>query len=113
MDKSIKAALLSAFVFPGAGHLYLKKYVSAVVLAGAAFVPLYWLVSKTVEMTLAISDKILSGAVPLDVAAITALVSKQVMATEGYLYDVCMAVIVIVWLVAIFDAYRLGRLQSG
>jgi hypothetical protein len=32
MNKSTKAALLSTFVFPGAGHLYLKKYIPAAVL---------------------------------------------------------------------------------
>jgi hypothetical protein len=28
MKKSIKAALLSAFVFPGVGHIYLKRHIA-------------------------------------------------------------------------------------
>jgi hypothetical protein len=35
MNKPLKAALLSALVFPGSGHLYLKKYVCVTVLAVA------------------------------------------------------------------------------
>ena len=33
MKKSMKAALLSAFVFPGAGHFFLKKHITGTVLA--------------------------------------------------------------------------------
>jgi len=77
MSKSIKATLLSALVFPGLGHLLLKKYVAALLLGGTAFVSIYWLVSRVVERTLQISEKIQSGEVQLDATAITELISKQ------------------------------------
>ncbi len=112
MTKSIKAALLSALVFPGLGHFVLKKHTTAAVLAGCAFVALYWLVSAVVDRALQISDKIQSGEVQLDTAAIAELVSKQSAGAEAQSLDMAAAVIVIVWLIAIIDAYRLGRLQD-
>ena len=112
MSKSIKAALLSALVFPGLGHLFLKKYVAGLLLGGTAFVSIYWLVSRVVERTLQISEKIQSGEVKLDAAAITELVSKQAGGAEAQSLDMATAVIVIVWLIAIVDAYRQGRLQE-
>jgi len=112
MSKSIKATLLSALVFPGLGHLLLKKYVAALLLGGTAFVSIYWLVSRVVERTLQISEKIQSGEVQLDATAITELISKQAGGAEAQSLDVATAVIVIVWLVAVVDSYRLGRLQD-
>ena len=112
MSKSKKAALLSALVFPGLGHLFLKKYAIAAGLVGTAFFALYWLVSKTVESTLQISEKIQSGEVQLDAASITELVSKQAAGAEAQSLDVATTVIVIVWLIAIVDSYRLGRQQD-
>lgn len=112
MTKSKKAALLSALVFPGLGHLFLKKYAAAAGLAGSAFFALYWLVSKMVETTLQISEKIQSGEVQLDAASITELVSKQAAGAEAQSLDMATMVIVIVWLVAIADSYRLGRQQD-
>ena len=73
----MKAALLSAFVFPGVGHLYLKKYIHGVILIGVSLVGSYYVISKTVERALKIVEKIQSGAVQLDVTAVTELVSKQ------------------------------------
>ncbi len=112
MPKSIKAALLSALVFPGLGHLFLKKYVAALLLGGTAFVSIYWLVSRVVERTLKISEKIQSGEAQLDAAAITELVSNQAGGAEAQSLDVATAVIVIVWLVAVVDSYRRGRMQD-
>ena len=70
MKKSTKAALLSAFVFPGAGHMYLKRYIPGVVLVGASLVSIYYMISKTVESALQIFEKIQSCYVQPDVAEI-------------------------------------------
>lgn len=112
MKKSMKAALLSAFVFPGAGHIYLKKYIPGVVLIGASLVGSYYLISKTVERAFRIVEKIQSGAVQMDVAAITELVSKQSTGYEAQLLNIATVVIIICWLVGIIDSYRVGRVQD-
>ena len=112
MSKSMKATLLSAFVFPGVGHFFLKKYVIATVLAGAAFGSLYFVISKTVERALQISEKIQRGEVQLDVAAITELISQQLTGTETQLFNIASTVFIISWLFGIVDSYRVGRLQG-
>jgi hypothetical protein len=112
MKMPVKTALLSAFVFPGVGHLLLKKYVSGVALSGTAFVALYFLIAKTVERALQIAEEIQSGQVQLDVATITDLVSKQAPDTEAHLLNIAAAVLFISWLVGIVDSYRIGRAQD-
>ena len=112
MKKSTKAVLLSAFVFPGAGHLYLKKYVSGSILAGVSLVGIYYLVTKTVERAWEIAEKIQSGAVQLDATAITELVSKQTTGTESQLINIATLAIVTCWIIGIIDSYRVGRVRD-
>ena len=112
MRKSTKAALLSALVFPGAGHFFLKRYITGTVLTGAAFASLYLLISKTVERALQITEKIQLGEVPPDVAAITELVLKQPTGTEAQLLSIASIVLIISWLIGIVDSYRVGRPQG-
>ena len=112
MNKSTKAALLSALVFPGVGHMYLKKYLFGTVLAGVSSVGIYSIISKTVENALQIVEKIQSGSVQPDVAAIAALVSEQPIGAEADLLNTAMTVFIICWLIGIVDSYRVGRTQD-
>lgn len=110
MAKSTKAALLSALVFPGAGHFFLKKHITGAVLAVAALVPLYLIISKMIERAVQITDQIMRGTVPLDLVAITEYISKQPAGTR--LLNIAWVVLVISWLLAIVDSYRIGLSQD-
>jgi len=112
MSKAIKAALLSALVFPGAGHLLLKKYLHATVLSGASFSVLYLMISRLTEIALQISDKIISGEIGLDVVVITELIAKQSAGPETRLLNIAGVILIIIWLISIVDSYRIGRLQD-
>ncbi len=112
MSTSIKALLLSALVFPGAGHIFLKKYLIAAALAGSALIALYSIVSKAVEMANEIFLKIQGGEVSPDVAAISELVTQQTMSVDGQSMNIAATVLIVAWLIGIVDAYRLGRIQD-
>ncbi len=112
MNKPMKAALLSAFIFPSVGHFHLKKYIPGAVLAGTAFAGLYFLIAKTVERALQMTEKIQSGEVQIDVATITELVSKQSTGIEAQLLNIATAVLIISWLIGIVDSYGVGRAKD-
>ena len=112
MTKPIKAAMLSALVFPGAGHFFLKKYIPGTVLAVIALVSLYLIIAGAVERALEITDKIQRGEVQLDIAAITELVSNQSAGTDFELLNFAGTVLIISWLIGIADSYRVGRGQA-
>ena len=99
------------------GHIFLKKTVSGVALAGSSFVAIYYLVSKTVERALQISEKIQRGDISLDVAAISELVSKQSDGVDIQLINIATAVFIICWLFGVVDSYRvaysIGKSQKG
>ncbi len=112
MKKSTKAALLSAFVLPGAGHIYLKKYVSGITLTGVTFIAMYYLISKAVETALKILEKIQWGDVAPDVTVITELLLKQTTGAEVQAVNVATFAIIICWLIGIADSYRIGWAQD-
>lgn len=112
MKKSTAAALLSAFVFPGAGHLYLKKYIRGIVLIGASLVAVYYVITKSVESALQIVDKIQTGDVPLDATTITELVSQQSLGTDSQLINIATLAVIICWGIGIIDSYRVGRVRD-
>lgn len=111
MNLSNKAALLSALVFPGAGHFKLKKYIPGAVLACASFAALYLIIADMLKRASEIADKILSGEVSLDEAAISQLISGQT-GVESQQLDVAWAVLIVSWLIGIVDSYRCGRAQD-
>jgi len=112
MKKSTKAVLLSAFVFPGAGHFFLKKHIAGIVLSGAAFAALYVVIANLVERAQQIAGKLQSGEIRMDIAEITDLVSRQPMGTEDQSAGIATAVLIIAWLGSIADSYRVGHMQD-
>ncbi len=112
MSKSVKAAMLSVFVFPGVGHIFLKRHIPGIVLAGTALAALYFIISERVERALQIIDKIQRGEVQLDVAVITELVSRQPTGTDAELLNFAWTVLIISWLIGVVDSYRVGRVQG-
>jgi len=107
MKPSAKAALLSALVFPGAGHIFLKRYATGIVLIGIAAIATYWLIADAVHVAFAISDKIASGDMPLDASAITSMVERQSqqVVTSSTLATYALG---LSWLIGIVDSYRVG-----
>ena len=57
MKKSTKAVLLSGLVFPGLGHLYLKRWLEGILLTGVAAYAAYLIVSITLGIALDIVQK--------------------------------------------------------
>ncbi|HCN87739.1 MAG TPA: hypothetical protein DIT28_00940 [Oxalobacteraceae bacterium] len=110
MKKSMKAALWSALVFPGAGHFLLKRYARGLVLFVPTVLALLYLVNDMLQQAAVIADKIMSGAVPADVTAITALVAaggkdSTMLELAGYVLLVC-------WVAGMIDSYRIGNTED-
>ena len=112
MKKSTKAALLSAFVFPGAGHFYLKKYLFGTVLAGATFFSIYYLVVKITETAEQIVEQMQTSGVSLDVAGISDLASAQSAGNDSLLLNIASTAVLICWIIGIIDSYRAGSEQD-
>lgn len=113
MKASTRAALLSGLVFPGTGHLALKKYLRASVLILAALAAVYVIVSTAVDQAMTVVDRINSGEVPLDAQAISAEISASSAEADSRAADVSLLVLGACWLFGIVDSYQLGKAQDG
>jgi len=116
MSKSGKAVLLSALVFPGAGHFFLKKKITGSILAIAAFFGFYSIVAGILGRAQQIADKIVSGEIQPDMTIITDLVTNQSTSTEAQSLNIATTILIISWVIGIVDSYRVGHLidkQSG
>jgi hypothetical protein len=110
MKVSYKAALLSALVFPGAGHVYLKRYSRALLIMFPVFAGLGYVIwTVTVSALNRLDDamaKVQGGTTNLQ--ALSDIVGSKILTTDPY-NDTVFYVIVCIWIFAIIDAYRIGR----
>jgi TM2 domain-containing membrane protein YozV len=108
VKRSTKAVLLSALVFPGAGHFYLRRWLAGLLLSVAAAVALYFIVSVSWNIAMEIAGQIQSGAVAADSNTITALVDAQLLANEGTT-NLATLLLVTSWIIGIILSYWQGR----
>jgi hypothetical protein len=105
MSRSTTAVLLSALVFPGAGHLYLKRFPSGIALIVASLACLSFIVDRAMQQASIALDKIESGGVALDPGQISDLIART---SNGSGSTIATIVLAGCWLIGMFDAYRLG-----
>ena len=110
MKVSYKAALLSTFVFPGVGQLYLKKYWRGLVIIFFVFTGLgYMIWSATASAINRLDDvmvKMQGGTTNLQ--ELSDIVGSKILTTDPY-HDAVFYFIVCFWIFAIIDAYRIGK----
>lgn len=109
MNQTRKALWLSVLVFPGSGHLLLKKYPMAAALIAAAGAAVYFLVGYTLSKAQAIADKIASGEVGLDMDRIMALITAPPPPELATYLSIATYVLVISWIIGIADCYRITK----
>jgi hypothetical protein len=109
MHKATKAALISAFIFPGCGHFYLKRKLRGAVFALFSAGCLYVLITYAVNIANDISDRILSGDIPLDINSLMAEVSSQLNGSPGDPQNIATLLLLGCWSIAIIDSFILGR----
>jgi hypothetical protein len=107
MQRAISAALLSAFVFPGAGQLYLRRPARACLFLVPALVAGFWFAGDLMARASRLADQVLAGTLPLDPAAIAARLDAD--GSGSPMVTLCGVVLVVCWLASIVDAYVVAR----
>ena len=112
MTRSVRAALLSGLIFPGTGHMVLKQYLRGSLLMLPALMALSVIAAKTIKQAQTVLDRMNSGEIPLEAAAITEMVSQSTAAMEDSTLNIAALVFATCWLVGIIDSYRLGIVEE-
>lgn len=113
MKTSTKAALLSAFIFPGAGHFYLKQRGVGNLILVTTIASLSYLCWHAYQRAQLISEQIFSGEIPLQLDAIYSAVTQAPVGNEAIWINLATAGFIVTWIIGIADAYRLGRRQDS
>lgn len=107
MNRAAAAALLSALVFPGVGHFYLRRPRRAwLFLVPALVAAVIWFGDVTSQVS-AILDQVASGAIAPDPVAIAAKLEKE--GGGSSLVSLASIVFVVCWIGAIVDCFLIAR----
>ena len=112
MNKATKAFLLSALLFPGCGHFFLKKPIMGGLLTTISVVCLYFFTVAVFSLAKAISDKILSGEIAADILEITLAITEGLAESGLHQLNVLTITLFSCWIIGMFDSYRVGRKED-
>jgi TM2 domain-containing membrane protein YozV len=111
MKKPYKAALMSAFLFPGTGQFYLKRYWQGLIIMGICIAGLAYIIWQATIKALSIMDstmlKVQQGE-NVDIQGITAMLNLKDTSSSPY-DNIILFGIVCCWIYAIIDAYLSGK----
>jgi TM2 domain-containing membrane protein YozV len=108
MKTSIKAALLSALVFPGLGQMHLKRYVRGLIPMVLVLTGLGVLIVQATVDALQVLDKIQLQGGTVDMNAVSNLAAGSL--THGDPYSSLISLgIAGCWVFSVIDAYLLGK----
>jgi hypothetical protein len=108
MKTAIKAALLSALVFPGVGQMYLKRYARGLIPMVLTLIGLGVLIAQATAGALQELEKMQSQGGLVDLNAVANRVAASSASGDGY-SSLIVPTIVVCWLFSVIDAYRLGK----
>jgi len=113
MNLSTRAALLNALLFPGWGHLYLKKYWRGIFIIIGVLVGLLSIVWSMTQVTLEIlkTTPVPKGAV--NPAIIMDLTMKTLQSANYSQIRPVTFLIIVLWILSIIDAYQLGKKEMA
>ncbi|MEN6376032.1 MAG: DUF6677 family protein [Smithella sp.] len=117
MNLATKAALYNALLFPGWGHIYLKKYrrgIVYIVTILAGIFSLCWSIAQ-VALTILRAKPFKKGAVDINTVfnlstETIKAITERGGATSNYILLI-LSFIIFLWLFSIIDAYRIGKKQ--
>ena len=78
----------------------------------SALVAFSVIVNGILQRALTVVDRINSGDIPLETAAIAELVSNSTTGADSFIENTAVIVLTACWLIGIIDSYRLGVAQE-
>lgn len=112
MKGSVKAALISGLVFPGLGHLVLRKYIVGLVLLCLAGWSSFALISATIDIAHQTIEEIERSGMVIGPDLIAQLLARSPQNIEQTTrVPVCL--FIACWIVGVVDSYRIGKKEEG
>jgi len=113
MKNSLKAALLSGFIFPGLGHLVVKQFRTGIILILTTTIGVIVTIAGAVTTALAILEKIEAEDLPITMETITSAVHQAMASSGNVVLNAGLIFLSLCWIVGVVDAYRVGSSIDG
>jgi|SRR5690606_7428086 len=107
MKLSVKAALFSGLVYPGAGFFLLKRYWLMLLFALPATLAFGYLLHYVMDVAQVIAERIVNGEIPADMFAIRSAI-KSALAEDNPLLTTAKIAFLVSWLGSIAVSYWSG-----
>jgi len=111
MKPTIKAALMSALLFPGLGHFALKRGKRGCLFLVPCALAVVFVLRHVLQLVATLSDQVANGTLPLDVQTLSDRIDAAVATWPGV--NVALAICVVCWAASIADALWLGRRRAA
>jgi hypothetical protein len=108
MKTAVKAGLLSALVFPGAGQLLQKKRKRGIALILITAVSFVIVVVKAVQQALTILETIASEGGVIDMDRISETAAGTITSSENFIIPMFLSLLILCWIIGVVDALFLG-----
>ncbi|MCX5852536.1 MAG: hypothetical protein NT072_10875 [Deltaproteobacteria bacterium] len=109
MNNSLKGALLSGAVFPGLGQVALKHYMRGIALMLTVFGCVLVIAVRAVQQASAILEKIMLAGGAINMNTILDATTQASTTSHSSMFSFVVLLIIICWIFAVVDAYRIGR----
>ena len=109
MNQSVKAALLSALVFPGVGQIAIGHKKRGWSIVGFVVVLLYLIFSEAMKIAYTIVEEMQKSGVPVNAEEISRATSGMVGFSDNLFLNISLIILIMIWFVAIIDAYWVGK----
>ncbi len=113
MKKPIIAALLSLLVFPGAGHVWLKKTALGLGIILLSLAALSVSVYEIFKVVMIVLNDINLGKIDIEPSQLTATIMSTLENRDNYLVDTSLTILTICWISSALDAFRIGLKKSS
>ncbi len=108
MKNALKAALLSCFVFPGLGQIYLKRYKRGLIMMIIVLLALGIIIRTVIVSALESLKAIESGGGIADMETVSNL-ARIDSVHSGINLNFILLFVLCCWLFSVVDAYRIGK----
>jgi TM2 domain-containing membrane protein YozV len=108
MKTAIKAALLSGFMFPGLGQIYLKRYKRGLTILIPVVLGFVIIVGKVIASAMESLEAIQNGGGIADMQAVSIL-ARIDSAHSGINLNFILLLVLCCWLFSVVDVYKIGK----
>ena len=109
MKPSVKAVLLCAFVFPGAGYFTLKQPKRGIISIAIVCASLLTIAREIYQKAVIIAEQITDGTLPFDMLVIHQKANEALATLPTSMLTTLGIILASVWVFSIIDCYRLGK----